>query len=146
MRQYLLCRWHDEAFALPTDEVLELLRMVAVTRLPSEAGRIDGLINYRGEMIPVLDSSRLFQRPAIAYDTDSLLAVIRHEGQAMAVAAHELIELRDAGEDQIKIYDSSGQEPFHAALKLDDRLYPILNLGRLQQDAHTSLQQLAQTI
>lgn len=141
--QYLLCRWHDEYFALDTREVLELLRMVQITRLPTEAGRIDGLVNYRGEMVPVLDSCRLFRRPGVAYDADSLLAVLQHQGQTMAVVAHELMDLQEVSEDQIKVYDTTGQEPFHAALKLDARLFPILNIGRLQQDARDALEQLA---
>lgn len=144
--QYLLCRWHDEAFALDTRELLELLRMVQITRLPSEAGTMDGLINYRGEVIPVLDCCRLFRRDPVAYDTDSLIAVMRHQGQAMAVVAHELIDLHEVSEDMIKVYDTTGKEAFHAALKLEGRLYPILNLGRLQQDAKHALQAMAQAI
>ena len=140
--QYLLCRWHDEAFALDTSEVLELLRMVQITRMPTESERMDGMLNYRGEVIPVMDSCRLFRRPTVAYNIDSLIAVIRHQNQAMAVLAHELIDMHEVAEDQIKVYDNSGTEPFHAVLKLDNQLYPVLNLGRLQQDAEKSLQQM----
>jgi len=140
--QYLLCRWNDEAFALPTTEVLELLRMVSITRMPTENDRMDGMINYRGEVIPVLDSCRLFKRPAVPYTAESLLAVIRHDNQAMAVIAHDLIDMHEISEDQIKVYDSSGTEPFHAVLKLDNKLYPVLNIGRLQQDAHKTLQEM----
>lgn len=146
MLQYLLCRWANEAFALDTREVIELIRMVQITRLPTEAGRIDGLINYRGQMVPVLDSCRLFQKPSQAYDTDSLIVVMRHEGQLVAVVAHELLELHEVEADQLQVHDATQQEPFDAALRLDEgHLYPVLNLKRLQQDAKAALQILAQS-
>lgn len=144
MLQYLICRWGDEAFALDTREVIELIRMVQITRLPTEAGRIDGLINYRGQMVPVLDSCRLFQKPALSYDTDSLIAVMKHQGQTVAVIAHELLELHEAEEDQIQVHDATHQEPFDAALRLEKGLYPVLNVKRLQQDAKAAMQMLAQ--
>lgn len=144
--QYLLCRWHDEAFALDTLEVLELLRMVQITRLPSEANQMDGLLNYRGEVIPVMDCCRLFRRPPVPYDADSLIVVMRHQEQAMAVVAHELLDLHEVDEAQIKTYDPTGTEGFHAALNLDGQLYPVLNIGRLQRDAQASLQAMAETI
>ena len=144
--QYLLCRWHDEAFAFDTFEVLELLRMVQITRLPSEAGRMDGLLNYRGEVIPVMDACRLFRRAPVSYDADSLIAVIRHQGQTVAVVTHELLDLHEVEESQVKIHDEDGNEAFHAALSLAGKLYPVLNIGRLQRDAIAGLQQMAATI
>ena len=146
MMQYLLCRWHDEAFALDTREVLELLRMVQITRLPSEAGRMDGLLNYRGEVIPVMDACRMFRRDPVGYDADSLIAVMRHQGQGVAVVAHELIDLYEIEENQLKIHDADGNEAFDASLSLDGRLYPVLNIGRLQRDAVAGLQQMAATV
>lgn len=145
MKQYLLCRWQEEAFAIDTSEVLELLRMVQITRLPSESGRIDGLLNYRGEVIPVMDCCRLFRRPSVSYDADSLIAVMRHQGQGVAVVAHELLELHEIEESQLRVHDSTGAEAFDASLSIEGRLYPVLNIGRLQQDALASLQQMAST-
>lgn len=118
--------------------------MVQVTRLPTEAGRMDGLINYRGEMVPVLDACRLFQRPPVAYDIDSMIAIMRHNHQVVAVVAHETLDLQEVPEENVKIYDKSGKEPFHAAVKIDHIVYPILNPERLQQDAREAMKVLTQ--
>ncbi|MGV3524494.1 MAG: chemotaxis protein CheW [Candidatus Sericytochromatia bacterium] len=142
--QYLICKWQEEAFALDTHTVLELVRMVQVTRLPSDSQRMDGLVNYRGRMIPVLDGCRLFQRPSIPYSSDSLLIVMQQAEQLVAVAAHEMLDLHEVSATQVERYQGLAGDPFDAALRLGEQIVPVLNLERLRSDAQQTLQALAQ--
>ena len=65
-REVLLFTLEAQRYALPTSDVRELLRAVRLTPLPRAPAVIEGLLNLRGELLPVLDMRRRFRLPALA--------------------------------------------------------------------------------
>lgn len=51
----LLFRLDESRFALPLEAVLRVLRAVAYTPLPQAPAIIEGLINVRGDLVPVVN-------------------------------------------------------------------------------------------
>jgi purine-binding chemotaxis protein CheW len=51
----MLFELQRECFALPLTDVLEVLRAVAIRRLPNAPAVVEGIIDVRGELVPVLD-------------------------------------------------------------------------------------------
>lgn len=60
----LLFELQRESFALPLASVLEVLRAVAIRRLPNAPPIVEGIIDVRGELVPVVDVRARFQLPA----------------------------------------------------------------------------------
>lgn len=54
-RTVLRCRVADHDFAIPVDEVAAVHRAVAVTALPGAPEAITGVVDVRGELVPVVD-------------------------------------------------------------------------------------------
>lgn len=52
---YLVVRVRDEGYALPVERVVEILRRAAPTPLPATPGFVEGVIDLRGRLVPVLD-------------------------------------------------------------------------------------------
>lgn len=62
-REVLLFTLEGHRYALPSAEVRELVRAALVTPLPRAPDVVEGLLNLRGELLPVLDLRRRFRLP-----------------------------------------------------------------------------------
>ena len=67
-REVLVFEVAGQTYGLPTDDVRELVRAVAITPLPSAPAVIEGVVNVRGRVLPVLDLRARFHLPARALD------------------------------------------------------------------------------
>lgn len=76
-REVLLFTLEAQRYALPTEDVRELLRAVRLTPLPRAPAIIEGLLNLRGELLPVLDMRRRFRLPARPLSSADHLIVAR---------------------------------------------------------------------
>lgn len=67
-REFLVFEVAGQKYGLPTEDVRELVRAVAITPLPSAPRAIEGVVNVRGRVLPVLDVRARFSLPARALD------------------------------------------------------------------------------
>lgn len=62
-REVLLFTLEGQRYALPAADVRELVRAARLTPLPRAPDVVEGLLNLRGELLPVLDLRRRFRLP-----------------------------------------------------------------------------------
>jgi purine-binding chemotaxis protein CheW len=67
-REVLVFELGDQAYGLPTADVRELVRAVAITPLPGAPAVIEGVVDVRGLVLPVLDVRARFGLPAKPLD------------------------------------------------------------------------------
>jgi len=67
-REVLVFELGGQRYGLPTLDVTELVRAVAITRLPGAPAFIEGVVNVRGRILPVLDIRARFHLPAKPLD------------------------------------------------------------------------------
>ena len=67
-REVLVFEVEGQTYALPTTDVRELVRAVAITPLPNAPPAIEGVVNVRGRVLPVLDVRARFGLPAKELD------------------------------------------------------------------------------
>jgi purine-binding chemotaxis protein CheW len=61
---YLSFRLNKELFAVNAFKVLEVLEQQYITEIPQTPAYVLGVINFRGEILPVFDTRRKFNMPA----------------------------------------------------------------------------------
>ena len=66
----------DELFAVNVDKVLEVLQKQHVTHVPNAPDYIKGIINFRGEVVPVFESRVKFQFPERPQDDSFVIIVL----------------------------------------------------------------------
>ena len=74
-----------QRYGLPSSDVVEVLRAVTVTPLPKAPAIVEGVINVRGTVVPVLDIRSRFRLPAKALSYTDHLAVARVDGRTVAL-------------------------------------------------------------
>ena len=98
----------NERYAIPVVQVREIVRAVAITRLPGAPSVIEGVVNLRGTLTPVFDLRRRFRLPLrdiglsdllVVVDAGRRTAMLRVDG-ALGIRAIDQLEL-DGAEDLV---------------------------------------------
>jgi purine-binding chemotaxis protein CheW len=77
---FLVFRLGDEEFALPIDAVVEVAQVpLQITRVPKTPKFLEGVINLRGDVLPVVDQRRRFDMPKLLNTEGRKLIVIKME-------------------------------------------------------------------
>jgi chemotaxis-related protein WspB len=85
---FLLFQLGSDRYALAAEDVVEVLPLIALKQLPQAPKGITGLLNYRGQPVPVLDLSLLALGQPAAQRVSTRLLIMRctiHEPKGMAV-------------------------------------------------------------
>lgn len=77
----------DARCALPLDAVLEVVRAVRITPLPTAPAVIEGVIDVRGDLVPVLDLRARLGMAPVAVRPDHVLILARAADRTVAVRA-----------------------------------------------------------
>jgi purine-binding chemotaxis protein CheW len=98
--RYLTFRLGDELFAINVFKAREVLDLSHITRVPTAPGYLRGVVNVRGNAIPVVDLRTKFGLPQTADTLQTRIIVmdLQMDGQSVVVggladAVHEVLEL-----------------------------------------------------
>jgi purine-binding chemotaxis protein CheW len=79
-RQFVVFRLGEDEFGLPIEAVNEVARVPdQITRLPKAPKFLEGVVNLRGDVLPVVDQRRRFDMPALEEQGGRRLVVVRTE-------------------------------------------------------------------
>jgi purine-binding chemotaxis protein CheW len=134
--QLLTFKLDDQEYALNIANVVQVVRMVAVTRALKAPAFVEGMINLRGRVIPVVSLRQrcgLLNRP---YDLNTQLLITRTDGRMMALMVDVVSEVLTIPADCVEPPDQIGADMEHllAVGKLGDRLILILDPSTLLSD------------
>ena len=87
----LVFRIADLACAVEVASVREIGAVPRATRIPGAAEAVDGLINVRGELVPLVDGARLLGRPA--RPAEPAMVLLAHEGRSLGLVVDEVLDL-----------------------------------------------------
>jgi purine-binding chemotaxis protein CheW len=77
---FLVFRLGDDEFGLPIDTVVEVAHVPSqITRVPKTPKFLEGVVNLRGEVLPVVDQRRRFEMPKLENTEGRRLVVIKTE-------------------------------------------------------------------
>jgi purine-binding chemotaxis protein CheW len=79
--QYVVFALGEELFGVPIEQIQEINRLPEVTRVPHTASFVEGVVNLRGEVIPVIDLRKRFGLPPRGYDEFTRIVVADIGGQ-----------------------------------------------------------------
>ena len=98
--QYITFRLGDELFAVNVAQVREVLDLTLITKVPTAPAYMRGVVNVRGNAIPVVDLRQRFGLPSAAetVNTRILVLELQIDGESavlggIADSVHEVIEL-----------------------------------------------------
>lgn len=125
----------NEEFAVDILAVQEINRMMALTRVPQSPAEVEGVINLRGRIIPVIELRRRFGMPASERTDQSRIVVVEVQRQVIGFivdSVHEVLRVPASIVDHAPPMACSIDADFIAGVgKLADRLLILLDLRKL---------------
>ena len=103
-----------EEYGIEILKVQEIIGMMPITRVPRTPRFVRGVINLRGQVIPVVDLRAKFGMETIAPTAETCIIVVRTRGVVMGTVVDKVLEVHDvAGPDLDEV------PSFGAAVKTD---------------------------
>jgi chemotaxis signal transduction protein len=84
LRQFLRLRVDDTLYAVPVENVREIVRMRPVTPIPRVAEEVRGIISLRGEIIQIIDLRRRLRLPPVTPGRHSRIIVLQVDDELTA--------------------------------------------------------------
>ena len=83
----------NAVYALDVAHVREVVRWQNITPLPAAPQLIDGVIDLRGAVVPVVDLGRVLGGPAVAASASARIAIVAEGGLVMGLAVDAALEV-----------------------------------------------------
>ncbi|MCA3006623.1 MAG: chemotaxis protein CheW [Planctomycetaceae bacterium] len=125
----------EEEFAVDILAVQEINRMMALTRVPQSPPEVEGVINLRGKIIPVIDLRKRFALAANEHSEQSRIIVVEVHNRVIGFIVDRVSEVLRISSKIVEPAPAmvcSVDSDFIAGVgKLEDRLLILLELGKL---------------
>ncbi|MGE5343791.1 MAG: chemotaxis protein CheW [Candidatus Omnitrophota bacterium] len=130
---YLEFTLGGKQFALPLSVVDRVVHAVEVMRLPKGPDIVCGLINYKGQIIPIINISRRFHLPERTLDPDQYFIIMHSNVRKFGLLADNIHSVTDRNPDLIISPTDimAGVEFLSGIIKLPDGLMLIPDLDKL---------------
>ena len=100
--QFMTFKLGDELFAINVSQVREVLEVQQITKVPTAPVYMRGVVNVRGQAIPVVDLRQRFGLPSVPDNINTRVIVmeLNIDGETaviggLADSVHEVIELEE---------------------------------------------------
>jgi purine-binding chemotaxis protein CheW len=124
-----------EEFAVDILDVREINRMMEITRVPQAPEFVEGVINLRGQVIPVVDLRKRFGLEAEERDKNTRIVVVELGSKVVGFLVDSVSEVLRVSTSLVEPPPAlaSGIEAdyIRGVVKLEDRLLVLLDLHRL---------------
>ena len=125
----------NEEFGVDILYVQEINRMSQVTKVPNSPEFVNGVINLRGRVIPVIDLRLKFGMPKKEPDKNTRIIVIEVSGKTVGFIVDSVNEVlrisKDVTEPPPELAMGVNSEYIKAVGKLEDRLLILIDLEKI---------------
>ena len=125
----------EEEFGVDILKVQEIIRTMEITKVPRAPDFVEGVINLRGKVIPIIDLRRRFSLQSRAHDKHTRIIVIEINNMIVGFVVDSVSEVLRIPSSTVEppppVVSGLESEYISGVGKLEDRLLILLDLDRL---------------
>ena len=125
----------NETYGVRIASVREIVRVPEITLVPNAPDMIEGVINLRGKIIPVMDLRKRFGSVPVQPDKKNRILVVELDGKLiglMVSSASEVLKIPPADIESPGSVFAEGESSYVTGVgKLKGRLIILLDIARL---------------
>ena len=134
-RQLVVFQLGAELYGVDIARVHEIIRLQSITRVPRAPSFVEGVINLRGKVIPVVDLRRRFGLPTSEHTRATRTVVVEIGDQVVGIIVDSVSEVLRVSTSTIEppspVVAGIDSEYLHGIAKLPERLVILLDLDRV---------------
>lgn len=134
-KQLVVFNLGEESYAIDISMVREIIQMQVITRVPGTPHSVEGVINLRGAVIPIVDLRKKFRLDNVSKDKDTRIVVVSCKGQDVGVIVDSVAEVLripvDSIEPSSSVFSEEHLEHLLGIVKLDNRLVILLDMDQV---------------
>lgn len=124
-----------EEYGVEITEVQEIVRLQEITKIPNTPEFVEGVVNLRGKVIPLIDMKKRFGLEQTERTGDNRIIVINVHNSIIGVIVDYVSEVLRISDDRIEqppaIVKGIGKEYLKGIGKISDRLLILLDLEKI---------------
>lgn len=136
--QVVVFSLHEQVYGINIESVLEIIRVESVTSVPGTADFIEGVINLRGKVIPIMDLCKRFNMPPSRVSAATRVIIVEAGGVKVGMIVDSVSEVLRFPASSIEpppsMISGSGIEALRGIALVDGRLIILLDLGKVLYD------------
>ena len=125
----------EEEFGVAILKVQEIIRIMEITKVPKAPPFVEGVINLRGNVIPVIDLRKRFGLETREHDSQTRIIVIEINKMIVGFVVDSVSEVLRIPQNTVEppppVVSGLESEYISGVGKLEDRLLIMLDLDRL---------------
>ncbi|MCL4553285.1 MAG: chemotaxis protein CheW [Candidatus Marsarchaeota archaeon] len=125
----------DEVYGVDISRVQEIIRMQTITQVPGAPPFVEGVINLRGKIIPVIDLHGRFRIEAAETSNSSRIVVVEDKGQVLGMVVDAVSEVHripiNCIEPPSSIVAGADSDFIRGIAKLEEKLIILLQLDKV---------------
>lgn len=155
LKSYLTFQLNEEKFAINVGQVIEIVEVPKITKIPNSPTYLLGVVNLRGSILPVVDARIKFGLKVNEYTVNTCILVLQlsldNEQVTLGALADTVNEVFDVEQEQIQPFPALGTsykaEFIKGVIKDKDQFILILNIDKVfsvaEMESIKIVQQLA---
>ena len=145
-RQLVVFGLANEQYGVDIASVREIITMQRITKVPKTPEFVEGIINLRGKVIPVIDLRKRFHLGGHQEDKDTRIVVVDILGNTIGMVVDNVSEVLRISSDIVEppspVIVGIDSEYIQGVAKLDERLIILLDLDKvLTKQEQSALEQ-----
>ena len=136
---YLSFRIGEEIFACNVIQVLSILDLLEITKVPLAPSYLKGIINVRGIPLPVIDTHLKIGMSETEFTDNSYIIIMEYklagEYINLGILVDDVIAVIEVKNNEIQsppaIGDKNGSEIIYGMIKSDEKFMMLINIEKL---------------
>jgi purine-binding chemotaxis protein CheW len=135
-RQYIVFKLGNEEYGIDSLNITTIIdKNRTITRVPRTPAFIMGVINLRGDIIPVMDLRTRFNMPKVEGTDDTRIIIVKINEILVGVIVDAVVEVLDLTEDAIEninnLSNDLSMDYILGVGKVNSRIVTLLNFEKL---------------
>ncbi len=134
-REYVIFQIAGEYYGISIHNVENIEKQTDITRVPHTKPYIKGIINLRGNVIPVMDLRKRFGLPEKEFDDEMRIIIVNYEDFQIGLIVDSSSETLQLSEERVdrapNIKSNLNEEYVKDVGKHDDRIIMLLDLRKV---------------
>ncbi|MDA8096560.1 MAG: chemotaxis protein CheW [Desulforudis sp.] len=131
--QLVIFQLNNQKYAIPVLNTQEIIKMVDVTPVPRTDKFVEGVINLRGRIVPVINLNKRLGLSITEKTRDTRIVVVEHSDAAVGMIVDKVQEVGRYSEEEVEEPESvmKDNEFISGVVKKDTALWLLLKLDKV---------------